>query len=164
MPQVLKTVSIDLGSNRTGTLLLPQDVVDYFGITVVTTAATFRTRTRKAYTRQVYSELSATATGKSVAVQAATWTDTPSPPKRGAGQAIIVPTELKTTKGNIRMVTMRFPSKAVIGAISEFLFTKCTKNKPGYFLTENGVRHLVVNVTGNVNPTPAAAPNPTPTA
>lgn len=164
MAEVLKTVPIDLGGSRTGTLILPNDVIEYFGITTATTTPPQpRTRTRKAYTRQVYSGLGTAATAKTVAVAAATWKDTPAPPKRGAGQKIVVPTELKTTKGNIRMVTMRFPQLAVIGAISEFLFTKCTKNKPGYFLTANGVRHLVINVTGDVNPTPAAPSTPTPT-
>ncbi len=164
MAQVLKSVEIDLGGTRKGTLLLPQDVIDYFGITATTATATARTRKRVAHTRQIFADgLNDTAAAKTVSVQASTWTDTPSPPKRGAGQKIIVPTELITVKKNIRYVTMRFPSNAVIGAISNFLFTKCTKKKPSYFFTSNGVRHLVVNITGDVNPTPAANPNPNPT-
>ena len=163
MAKIIKTVTMDLGGSRTGTLLLPEDVADYFGITVSTTAAAPRTRTRKAHTRQVFATLAATATAKTVAVPAATWTDSPSGGKRGSGKKIIVPTELKTTKGSIRMVTMRFPSQAVIGAISEFLFTRCLKNKPTYFLTASGVRHAVINITGDVNPTPPKAATPAPT-
>lgn len=163
MAEILRSVSIDLGGNRTGTLLLADDVVTYFGITATTAAATARTRKRASHTRQIYTGLGDTGTAKTVSVQASTWTDTPSPPRRGAGQKIIVPTELITVKKNIRKVTMRFPSDAVIGAISNFLFTKCTKNKPTFFWTANGVKHLVVNITGDVNPTPTPAPSPTPT-
>lgn len=165
MAQVLKSVEIELGGGRKGTLLLPQDVVDYFGITATTAAATARVRKRASHTRQVFADgLNDTgAAAKTVSVQASTWTDTPSPPRRGAGQKIIVPTELITVKKNIRYVTMRFPGNAVIGAISNFLFTKCTKKKPTYFLTSNGVRHLVISITGDVNPTPTPAPTPTPT-
>lgn len=168
MAQVLRTVSIELGGNRNGTLLLPDDVVQYFGITVVTTTATARQRRRVGHTRQARTPLAGGTAGTTpteprlITVQAATWTDTPSPPERGAGRKIIVPTELKTRKGIIRKVTMRFPGEAVIGAISNFLFTKCTRNKPTMFWTENGKPHLVVAVTGDVNPTPARAPDPTP--
>jgi len=160
MAKEIRVVEIDLGSNRTGTLTLGKDVTDYFNIPVSTATTTARDRKRKAHTRKVYKGLDDT-TGTTVAVRESSWTDSPSSPKRGAGVAIKVPTELKTSAGNIRMVTMRFPGNAVIGAISKFLFTKCVAHKPTYFITASGERHLVVNVTGNVNPEPTTGPTPT---
>lgn len=170
MAEVLRSVSIDLGSGRTGTVLLGDDVVQYFGITVApTTGATSRTRRRQGHTRQARVPLvggTTTTTGEPrlITVQASQWTDTPSPPRRGSGQKILVPTELKTRKGIIRRVTMRFPQKAVVGAISNFLATKTTKNKPTMFWTANGIPHLVVNITGDVNPGEEEVAAPAPTA
>lgn len=163
MAEEVFAVPIDLGDLPPGVVLLRKSVTDYFGISVAgATTQTAITRTRKAHSRTLYNGLTATVK-KTVGVKAATWSSTPSAPDKGAGQRIIVPTELKTTAGIIRMVTMRFPQEAVIGSISKFLFTKCTTRKPTYFLTEKGVRHLVLSVTGNVNPQPAATPTPTPT-
>ncbi len=163
MPQIIRTVSVELGGGRNGTIILPDDVCDYFGIAFATTTATARVRTRKAYQRSLTTPLGAATTAtKLVSVEASRWTDTPSPPRRGSGTKIIVPTEKKTTKGFIRKVTMNFPSGIVIGAVSNFLFTKCTKNKPTMFWTASGVPHLVVAVTGDVNPTPTPPPTPTP--
>lgn len=162
MADQIFAIPIDLGGVGTGVVLLPKSVTDYFNIaTTAATAQTSVTRTRKSYSRDIYDGLTATVK-KTVGVKASTWEATPTSPEAGVGQKIIVPTELKTTKGIIRMVTMRFPQRAVSGAISKFLFTKCLAHKPTYFITERGVRHLVLNVTKNVNPEPVAEPTPTP--
>lgn len=163
MAEEIFAVPIDLGGVGTGVVLLPKSVTDYFNIAVTAaTPQTSITRSRKAYSREIYTGLTATVK-KTVGVKASSWEATPTSPEKGAGQKILVPTELKTSKGIIRMVTMRFPQRAVTGAISKFLFTKCTAHKPTYFITERGKRHLVLNVTKNVNPEPTAAPDTTPT-
>lgn len=163
MAEEVFAVPIDLGEVGTGVVLLKKSVTDYFNIAVTaTTNQTSVTRSRKSYSREIYDGLTATVK-KTVGVRASTWEATPSAPKKGSGQKIIVPTELKTSKGIIRMVTMRFPQRAVTGAISKFLFTKCTAHKPTYFLTEAGEKHLVLAVTRNVNPEPTSTPTPTPT-
>ncbi len=162
MAEEIFSIPIDLGSDRTGAVLLPKSVVDYFNIpTVAGTTQTSITRRRKQYSRTIYDGLTATAK-KTVGVGAATWEATPTAPERGRGKKILVPTELKTSTGVIRMVTMRFPGLAVTGAISKFLFTKCVAHKPTFFIMPSGKRHLVLNVTGNVNPEPVANPTPPP--
>lgn len=160
MPAVdYRLVSIDLGGGRSGVVALPAPVVEYFKMPVTTASAEARIRKRKEHTRRNYKNILDNE-GDPYIVREATWTDTPTAPKRGAGNLILVPTAKKTNRGNVRMVSMNMPSLAVTGAISEFLFTKCTANKPTFFLTSRGVPHLVVNISGDVNPTPPPKPKP----
>ncbi len=163
MPEIIHAIPIDLGGVGEGAVLLTDSVVKYFNIsTTTTTAQTSVTRRRAGHKRTLYNGLTATI-NKTINVPESTWEATPSAPEKGAGRLIRVPTELKTAKGLIRMVTMRFPNRAVTGAISKFLFEKCIAHKPTYFIMPSGKRHLVLAVTGNVNPEPVAAPAPEPT-
>lgn len=151
MPSIV--VPIDLGSSRTGAVKVPQDVATYFGITAGTTAETEVTRRRKAHSRRVYSSLTDT-TGTLVAVEASEWKSAPrASGGRGGGRDVKIPTKLTTAGGNTRMVTIRFPGNAVIGAINKWLHTKCDAAKrPDYFIHEGTRYALVTPGAGDVNP------------
>jgi hypothetical protein len=163
-------IPIDLGSGRKGVVLLPPKTAAYFGITG-TAAATDEmvTRRRKAHTRKNFDGLSNTVkTGQkaSSAVDAAVWEAPKSAPKAGAGKSIQVVTQLKNAAGRPRYTTIKFPGNAVTGAISNWLFEKCTKNKPNHFKMPSGTMYPVVNAVRDVNPgeTPAPAAAPAPAA
>lgn len=155
MARALIAIPIDIGSNRTRAVLVPSDVAEYFNITVptATTPPTQIERTRKAYTRTVYPNGLGAGTPKTAAVAASRWSSSPKASKGGAGRAVRIPTELKTPSDTIRMVTLRFPSNAVTGAISKWLFEEIKAHKPSYFLL-NGQRYIVAAATGiiDINP------------
>lgn len=154
---------IDIGSGRKGLVSLREDVAQYFGITVTATSDVVVTRRRKAHSRSRYDGLTDT-TATPTNVGASEWKTIKRASGVGVGKAVKIPTKLKsgTNQQNIRYVTVRFPQNAVIGAISEFLFTKCTDlaKKPEFFIMETGAKYPVANVTGDVNP--GEAPEPTP--
>lgn len=154
-------VPIDLGGNRIGGVRISEEQRKYFTIAAPTaTTAKLVERNRKQYARSSYSGLGDT-TNDPVAVKAARWFEAPRISRgRGGGIAVQIPTELKNAKGNIRMTTIRFPSGATTGAISKFLYEKCTTHKPAYFKMPSGVMHSVVPATGvaDINPTPAPTP------
>ena len=152
------TVSIDIGSSREEVFTIRSDVAAYFGIATEAAKESVVTRRRKAHTRAIYGGLDDT-TAQTTNVGASTWQAVKSASSIGAGKKIRVPTKLKTEKGNVRLVDIRFPHKANIASISKFLFDKCdTTKRPNFFITESGRRYPVVNVTGDVNPGEAPAP------
>lgn len=152
---------IDIGSNRKGLVSLREDVAEYFGITVTASSDVVVNRRRKAHSRQRFDGLSDT-TATATNVSASEWKSIKRASAKGVGRAVKIPTKLKsgTNNQNIRYVTIRFPSNAVIGAISEFLFSKCTDvaKRPEFFIMESGAKYPVANVAGDVNPGEAPAP------
>lgn len=157
--------TIDIGSGRTANFAIRSDVATYFGITTTADGVESINRRRKAHTRARYDGLTDT-TKTSTNVSASEWTTVSKASGRGVGKAVKVPTKLENSKKTgFRYVTIRFPQNAVIGAISEFLYTKCTAAKrPAFFISESGAKYPVVNITGDVNPgeteAPGAAPPP----
>ena len=114
---------MDIGSDRIVIINIRSDVVDYFGIETSTTVENIEfTKKRKSHTR------------------------------RGSGKLIRIPTKLVTEKNNIRYTSFRVPSNAVIGAISNFIAEKFTKNKPDFFITQTGTKYPVVRIFEYVNP------------
>ncbi len=144
-------VQMDIGSNRKVTIQIKQDVATYFNFPVSNSSEQTVTRRRKAHTRAVYDGLSdTTATNTNVA--ASTWVGIKSAAKFGSGIAVKVPTKLKNSKGNYRTITIRFPAKAVVAAISDFLYSAAAEKRPTHFIMPSGRKYPVVNVTGDVNP------------
>lgn len=151
---------IDIGSGRKGLVTLREDVAAYFGIAVDATTDVVVTRRRKAHSRSRYNGLEDT-TATPTNVSASEWQSIKRGSRVGTGKAVKVPTLLTSgTNQSIRYTTIRFPQNAVIGAISEFLFTKCTDSakKPKFFIMPSGARYPVANVAGDVNPGEAPAP------
>ena len=144
-------VSMNIGSNRKTVIQVRQDVATYFGFSAETSSDLTVTRRRKAHTRSVYDGLSDT-TATSTNVAASTWIAVKSAPKLGSGIPVKIPTKLKNSKGNIRMVTIRFPQNAVVSAISDFLHSASAEKRPDYFIMPSGNRYPVVKITGDVNP------------
>lgn len=161
-----KIVSIDIGGGNSVAFPIKEDVVEYFNIKVLDTS----TIDPKLITRSGYTFTRKKLTGEdstSVTVGVARYYKLPSTGRRIAGQKIIIPTKLTTTKGNLRMVTLRIPQSAAILPIAAWIwsdFQEATK-RPEYFRTERGVRVPVRNYTvADVNPgseAPAPAPAPT---
>jgi hypothetical protein len=153
---------IDIGSGRKDICAVRGDVVDYFNMGGgTTTGQNYKIINRATTGRELFVDLqdttgrpSATGTTNKFALPKALTVG-------GGGQIITVPTELKTTKGNIRTVRMHFPSKAILAAISNFLFIKCTAHKPTFFISPKGVRRAVVAIpSGDINASEPAAPTP----
>ncbi len=146
-------IEIDLGSGRTGVVAIPDAVVEYFNIPLPTaTNQTLIERNRKAHTRRP-KNLDGTS-GNLISVEASRWYSAPAAPKNSStGQKVLVPTELTVESGATRMVTMWFPQKAVIGAISAFLHEKCVAHKPKYFQL-NGIKRMVLpkGTISDINP------------
>jgi hypothetical protein len=159
MPSII--VPIDLGSGRTGAVKVPQDVATYFGITTAATTETEITRSRKAHSRRTYKGLD-DVTGTLVPVEASTWKSAPrSSSGRGAGREVKIPTKLTTAAGQTRMVTIRFPGNAVIGAINKWIHAKVDATKrPDYFIHEGTRYALVTPGAGDVNPGEDPTPAP----
>jgi hypothetical protein len=156
-------IPIDLGSNRKGAVRIPGDVIDYFNIPKPTAAAEeMITRSRAGHRRTIYKGMD-DLVGKQITVDASTWQAPVRAAKGGiTGKIVKIPTEKKTVKGNIRFVTLHFPSTATVGAISNWIFEKCVVNKPTYFFHNNN-RYSVLKATGDVNPGEGTtAPTPTP--
>lgn len=172
-PETLKkklyyAVAIDLGSTRTGTVVVRGDIADYFNISTdqVATGGLIL-RTRKAHTRQRFSKgLDGAADTTPISVPKSEWYDAPdAPTNRVSGQAIKVPTELKLSTGTIRSAIIHFPGAATKAVISAWLHEKCTAHRPTKFYMPGGKGVLVVpkgNITdlnpGNKKPDAAPAP------
>jgi hypothetical protein len=159
-----KIVSIDIGGGNSVAFPIKEDVVEYFNIKLLDTAAL----NPKLITRSGYTFTRKKLTGEdstSVTVQTARYYKVPSSGKRIAGQKIIIPTKLTTSKGNIRMVTLRIPQSAVILAIASWVWSdfQDTAKRPEYFRTERGVRVPVRNyAVADVNPGSEAPTEPAP--
>jgi hypothetical protein len=142
-PASKSIILIDLRGTATAGVSIPADVMGYFGITPPTTGVEeMKVVNRDAYTRKVYKGLTDTV-GTASTVRASTWETPVKAPKGTAGTPVRIPTELKTTKGAIRMVTVRFPGEATVGDISNFIFEKFITRKPTYFI-HNNVRYAVL--------------------
>jgi hypothetical protein len=157
-----KIVTMDIGSGRTISFNVREEVVAFFGIDVApATAIEPRRRERKPfeYNRK---KLGDDGAGTLVRVERSIWYDVGSSgSKPGSGKAITVPAGVKTAKGNERKVIIRVPAVAINLAISQWIFTKfkTAARRPGYFITPSGVRIPVINVTGvpDINPGEADA-------
>lgn len=138
MPEATETtvdtiVQVDLRGTATVGVKIPADVMKYFSIPAPTgTAEEQKVITREPYSRRVYKDLN-DLTGEVVTVKGSTWETPGKVAKKAIGVAVRIPTELKTVKGHTRYVTVRFPSRATVGDISNFLFEKCVTRKPGHF-------------------------------
>lgn len=162
--RIYKFYSIDIGSGRKDVVAVRADVADYFNMAdeTVATGGAYKVIERANTGRELYVDL-----GDTTPVQSANETiNRFALPKRltaaGGGKIIVVPTALMTTKKNIRTARIHFPSKANLAAISNFLFAKCVKDTPAYFITPRGVRRAVVeiaaaDINANEDATPAAA-------
>jgi hypothetical protein len=164
--RVYRYYEIELGSGRKDVVAIRGDAAEYFGM-----------GDSGADGGQNYKVINRATTGRELFVDLDDKTGKPSEtsttnkyalPKqlstRGGGKYVVVPTEMKTTKGNTRTVRLHFPAKATLAAVSNFLSTKCTTRKPSYFVTRNGVRRAVVTIpVGEINPG-EDTPAPTPTA
>lgn len=144
-------IQIDIGSNRKAVAQIREDVADYFGFKSTQSGEQTVTRRRKAHKRAVYGGLD-DKTVTTTNVEASTWVALPSATKSGSGIAVRVPTKLKTEKGNIREVTIRFPQSAIVSAISNFLSSGDTTKRPDYFIMPSGRKYPVVKITKDVNP------------
>lgn len=163
MANTYVVATMDIGSGRTVNFSLRSDVATYFGIATAAGVAESVKRRRKTHTRARYDGLTDT-TSTPTNVSASEWTTVKKVSGRGVGKPVKIPTKLKTAGDAIRYVIIRFPQNAVVGAISEFLFSKCSAAKrPDFFIMPTGAKYPVVNVTGDVNPGEApAAPAPPP--
>jgi hypothetical protein len=90
------------------------------------------------------------------------------PPKASAksgGRIVRLNTELKSPKGTIRTVVMRFPRKAILAVISDWLFNNLKVKSPGKFSTGTGTTYLIVSkgAITDLNPRSSTAPLPPPT-
>jgi hypothetical protein len=138
---------MELRGTATAGVRLPADVIAYFGITrPVGTAEAMQLRERDPYSRRVYNGAGDT-TGKVSTVRGSSWEVPVKAPKGVSGVAVRIPTELKTAKGKIRYVTVRFPQKATVGDISNFIFEKFLTHKPKHFI-HNTVQYSVLKGTG----------------
>ena len=149
---VTTQITIDLGLNKAGNpvkgaVKVPGDIMKYFGILAPTTGAEeMITRKRKAHDRKQFKGTD-DKTGTVVTVRATTFKTPVRAPKGTVGKIVKIPTELKTATGNIRFVTLRFPSGAEVGQISGWLFEKLVTRKPSYFI-HNGNKYSVLKLTG----------------
>jgi len=154
-------VPIDLGSGRKGVVRMSAEQMRYFGVLApTTTGETQVTRRRKAHKRNVYSGLGDKAP-VIANVSASTWQTPLRGPRGVTGKAVVIPTELKTPTGHIRVTTIHFPRNATVGAISNWLFQTLVSHKPKSFL-HNGNQYAVLRATGDVNP--GNTPNTQPAA
>lgn len=152
--KIYKPVEMDIGSGRTALIGIREDVITYFGIAESTGGSVVVQRTRKEHTRSNFDGVGDTTSEQAIRVERSTWWSVKRMQSRGAGIAVRVPTGKKSgERENPRFTTIRFPANAVIGAISDFLHTKCTANKPTFFIMPSGARYPVVNVSASdVNP------------
>lgn len=146
-------VEMDIGSNRIEIINIRSDVATYFGIEPSTTAQEIVvTRRRKSHTRSKFKALTQT-TATPIYVSASEWKTVRKPANIGSGNLIRIPTKLVSgKKKNIRYTSFRVPNNAVIGAISNFIAEKFTKNKPDFFITQTGTKYPVVRIYEDVNP------------
>ena len=137
---------IKIGSSRTDLVRIRGDVVAYFtmGAGATDLGAQYKIVNRKTTGRELFVDLEDTTPVPSKSETTNRFALPKSFAGRGVGRKILVPTEMTTTKGNLRMVTLRFPTSANLAAISNFLAEKCTTHKPGWFLTESLVKRAVV--------------------
>jgi hypothetical protein len=158
--RIYRYYEIQLGSGRVDVCAIRGDAADYFGMGASAEGGqNYKIVNRASTGRALYVDLDDT-TGKPSATST---TNKFALPKRlttgGGGNVIVLPTELKTEKGNIRTVRIHFPAKAILAAISNFLAVKCTTHKPSYFITPNGVRRAVVQIpVAEINANEDAAP------
>lgn len=141
------SIPIDLGSGRTDFVQIRGDALDYFSIAIPTAATGGLKEVIRKTTGTVsrYGAGLADTTPTEVAVELTQrFTRPPRLSAGGGGRRIIVPTELITPKKNIRVHTIRFPSKAINAAISVFIFTQFKTKVPSWFKTEFGTRYAVV--------------------
>ncbi|NJL03017.1 MAG: hypothetical protein HC910_21530 [Spirulinaceae cyanobacterium SM2_1_0] len=151
---------IDIGSNRTRFVNIPDDVIVYFGITAAAQSTDPKLRTRAAHTRQVYSDLDDN-TGQQVSVEASEWYATSAIAEEGSGKPVIIPTKKTTTKGNTRTVTLRFPGDASVYSIQKFVKTRFLTNTPDWIKMASG-RRYPVDVASVADPNPGNDPDPNP--
>ena len=149
------SIPIDIGSSRTAFVQVRGDAAEYFNITIPTAATT--TSGLKEVIRKTTGKITRYGAGLLDTTPTEVNTDVTQkyfiPPRissGGGGRAIVIPTELKTARGNIRTHTMRFPSSAINAAISVWLFNECKAKKPTWFRTQFGTRYAVVT-KGSVN-------------
>lgn len=145
-------VPIDLGSKNTGAVNVRSDIISYFNVPAAATTAAPILKTRARYTYMKKNGLN-DPTGVEKTVEKAEWYALPTVPRRGTGQSIKIPTELKNAKGNIRYVTLRFPGGATMLAISNWIAEYFRAHTPTYFISPSGTRHPVTDVTlADLNP------------
>jgi hypothetical protein len=145
-------VPIDLGSKNTGAVNVRSDIIGYFNVPTAATSLTPVLKTRAAYTYSKKNGLG-DATGTPKTVEKSEWYDLPTAPRRGTGKSIRIPTELKTDKGTLRFITLRFPSGATNLAISNWIAEYFKAHTPSYFITPSGTRYPVSDVTlADLNP------------
>jgi hypothetical protein len=75
-------------------------------------------------------------------------------PRLGAKSVreVRVPTELITPRGNVRTHGIKFPTKADYIDISHWLWWRCTRNKPEYFITEAGKKRGIFDWSNGETP------------
>lgn len=145
-------ITIDLGGNNKGAVRVPADVMAYFGIAKpVAGQEEMVTRRRKAYQRANYKGGLTDTTPTTIGVKASSWKTPVRAAKGATGTNVRIPTELRTTNGNLRFTSLNFPGAASVGAISNWLATVTTVHKPTYFV-HNGNKYAVLKAVGDVNP------------
>ncbi len=136
------------GTARKGLVKVPADVMTYFGILAPTTGTEdMILQKRIAHTRQNRKNLQ-DAAPSSVTVSASNKLAPIRKRKGNAGKPVRIPTLLKNSKGGTVYTTLRFPSGADVGLISDWLFEKLVKNKPSFFI-HNGQTYSVLRRTGD---------------
>lgn len=166
---------IDIGSGLKDIVEVRADIADYFnmGVTDVVATDAAKTVARTASGATVY-DSPTDDTPRSVSMKTATPYVTPSGKnrytsvkslngskgRRSKPKRCRVPLGKVTAKKNQRTATIAFPSKAINAAISFFLFAKCVKDKPAYFINERGSRIPVIAkpASGDVNPGQSSTP------
>lgn len=138
------TLSILVGAGKSVPVSIRGDIADYFNmVPLADGGGAFTERSLARTTRSVYASLKDT-TG--AASQGTTSNKFMLPGKvgdRGKGKIITVPTELTSTRGNIRTCRICFPSVANLAAISNFLAKECKLHVPTYFLSPTGTKRAV---------------------
>ena len=137
-----------LGSGRKDVCAVRGDVAEYFdmGAGVENTGKNYKVVDRSTTGRELFVDLQ-DISGKASATGTTNKFALPKQLTVGrGGKFVTVPTELKTAKGNIRTARMHFPSKATLGAISNFLATKTKSKKPTFFITPRGTKRAVCEI------------------
>lgn len=160
-PVIVTPVPIDIGNGRVKTILVPPDAIKYFNITIATVVPTQKLVTRKLHDRDRYNNnlSSTTPDAKPITVRKSTWNAPAAIPEGGRGKIFTVPTEMLTSRNNIRTLTLRAPSGCTNGAISNWIARMFTAHKPAFFWSNSGRKLLVQPITGDVNPGPDTATN-----
>lgn len=151
---------IDLGSSRTGAVIIRGDIAEYFNFPEAPTTLALATKVvnRKTTGRELFVDLQDVTGTASESETNNKYLSVPALQTAKTGKNIVVPTELKTSKGTIRKVTIKFPHNAINAAISKFLYTNCKLHVPRIFYTPAGVPRFVMNVVGELNPSEDATP------